>query len=109
MLVLVDFQNDYHSINYWIIYLVSIPRIVSNLQTLNFILFFISFHFYFYLSFFYFNLRLEFSMMSHITVTITIMLSHDHMSQWNIVEGSRRNNITIAYLTYINLKNNIWP
>jgi len=26
ILVLVDFQDDYHSINYWIIYLVSILR-----------------------------------------------------------------------------------
>jgi len=105
MLFLVDFQNDYHSINYWIIYLVSIPRIVSNLQTLNFILFFISFYFYFYLSFFYFNLKLGFSIMSH--VTVAVMLSHNCMSQWNIVGGSRRNNVTTAYLTYINLKNNI--
>ena len=27
MLVLVDFQNDYHSVDYQIIYLVSIPRV----------------------------------------------------------------------------------
>jgi len=43
--------------------------------------------------------------MSH--VTVAVMLSHDCMLQWNIVESSRRNNVTIAYLTYINLKNNI--
>jgi len=35
-------------------------------------------------------------MTSHVMVT----LSHDHVSQWKIVEGSRRNNI-IQYVIYM--------
>ena len=74
-------------------------------------LFLISFLFYFI-----FNLELKFSIMLYITVTKCHMvshISHGHKVTWshitiNIVKTSKRNNIIIIYLTYVDLKNNIW-
>ena len=36
-------------------------------------------------------------------------LLHDHISQQNIIEASKRNDITIIYFIYVNLKDNTWP
>ena len=51
-------------------------------------------------------------MMSHVTVTnyhITLSLSHNHMSQWKIIEDFRSNNVITMCLTHIDLKDNTWP
>jgi len=37
-------------------------------------------------------------------VHVTVKKSHDHISQWNMVEGSRSNDVITAYLTYVPLK-----
>ena len=45
--------------------------------------------------------------LSHNAVTVT--QSHDHVSQEKVIERSKRNGVTIIYLIYVNLKENIWP
>ena len=78
---------------------------------LSFILFSFSFYFSFDLLSIL-NLGLEFSMISYVMVTkyhinvtwchisVTVTQSHNHISQWKMVEGFRRNDI-IQYIIYI--------
>ena len=42
-----------------------------------------------------------------VTVTVTVTISHNHILQWKIVEGSRRNNIITICLIHVKLKDNI--
>jgi len=41
-----------------------------------------------------------------IILYIIVILSHDHISQEKAVEDSKRNNVIITYLTYVDLINN---
>ena len=41
-----------------------------------------------------------------IILYVIVILSHDHISQEKAVEDSKRNNVIITYLTYVDLINN---
>jgi len=36
-------------------------------------------------------------------IYVTVTKSYDHISQWNVVEGSRSNGVITACFTYISL------
>jgi len=39
---------------------------------------------------------------------VTVILSHNHVSQWKIVEDSGRNDINITCYTHVDLKKDTW-